>query len=427
MAMRITIPYGEEQVSFEIPKQNLAWIIDRGSREPYGDIPKALREALRKSVDSRPLRELASNAKRVVVLVDDYTRPTPQRLLLPSVLDELREAGVSKDQVEVIVALGTHRPMRESEMEAKFGGEVLDRVEVRNFDCHDEADLIDIGKTPMGVEVVVSRKVYEADLVIGVGNIVPHCYAGWAGGGKIVQPGVCGVKTIEETHIASGMTRPIFKIAGDPDNRVRHMIDEVAIKSGLRFIVNTVLNERDEVCSLAVGHPLKAFREGIREAEKLYCREIPHRADIVVVSSYPADIDYWQALKPTDYACLGVRPGGVIILVAPCPEGVSPVHGDLREMGQLTYDEVLDAYRHGEIEDGVAAAALMIHTQIREHAQIICVSHGLSEEDKAALGFEHADSVEEALRMALKKMGEKAKVGVIKCGDILPTRRTVRS
>jgi len=427
MAMRITIPYGEEQVSFEIPKQNLAWIIDRGSREPYGDVPKALREALRKPVDSRPLRELASNAKRVVVLVDDYTRPTPQRLLLPSVLDELREAGVSKDQVEVIVALGTHRPMRESEMEAKFGGEVLDRVEVRNFDCHDEADLIDIGKTPMGVEVVVSRRVYEADLVIGVGNIVPHCYAGWAGGGKIVQPGVCGVKTIEETHIASGMTRPIFKIAGDPDNRVRRMIDEVAIKSGLRFIVNTVLNERDEVCSLAVGHPLKAFREGIREAEKLYCREIPHRADIVVVSSYPADIDYWQALKPTDYACLGVRPGGVIILVAPCPEGVSPVHGDLREMGQLTYDEVLDAYRHGEIEDGVAAAALMIHTQIREHAQIICVSHGLSEEDKAALGFEHADSVEEALRMALKKMGEKAKVGVIKCGDILPTRRTVRS
>ena len=339
---------------------------------------------------------------------------------MPPILDELREAGVSEDQVEVIVALGTHRPMRRSEMEAKFGGEVLDRVEVRNFDCNDEAELIDIGKTPTGVEVVVSRRVYEADLAIGVGNIVPHCYAGWAGGGKIVQPGVCGVETIEETHIAAGMTRPIFKIAGDPDNRVRRMIDEVAMKSGLRFIVNTVLNERDEVCSLAVGHPLKAFREGIREAEKLYCRGIPHRADIVVVSGHPADIDYWQALKPTDYACLGVRPGGVIILVSPCPEGVSPVHGELRDMGLLTYDEALEAYRRGEIEDGVAAAALMIHAQIRGHAKIICVSHGLSEGDKEALGFEHADSVEEALEMALKEMGEKAEIGVIKCGDILP-------
>ncbi len=425
--MRITIPYGEDQISFEVPKRNLAWIIDRGSREPYRDVSKALREALRRPIASRPLRELASNSKRVVILVDDYTRPTPQRLLLPPILDELREGGVSEDQVEVIVALGTHRPMRREEMEAKFGGEVLDRVEVRNFDCHDEAALINIGKTPMGVEVVVSRRVYEADLVIGVGNIVPHCYAGWAGGGKIVQPGVCGVKTIEETHIASGMTRPIFKIAGDPDNRVRRMIDEVAMKSGLRFIVNTILNERDEVCSLAVGHPLKAFREGIKEAEKLYCRGIPHRADIVVVSSYPADIDYWQALKPTDYACLGVRPGGVIILVAPCPEGVSPVHGDLREMGRLTYDEVLEAYRRGEIEDGVAAAALMIHAQIRGHAKIICVSHGLSESDKEALGFEHADSVEEALKMALKGMGEKAQVGVIKCGDILPKMGTAGS
>ena len=418
--MKITIPYGEEKISFEIPRRNLAWIIDRGRREPYGDVAKALREALRRPIASRPLRELAYNARRVVILVDDYTRPTPQRLLLPPILDELREAGVSEDQVEVIVALGTHRPMRRSEMEAKFGGEVLDRVEVRNFDCHDEAELIDIGKTPMGVEVVVSRSVYEADLVIGVGNIVPHCYAGWAGGGKIVQPGVCGVKTIEETHIAAGMTRPIFKMAGDPDNRVRRMIDEVAMKSGLRFIVNTVLNERDEVCHLAVGHPLKAFREGIKEAEKLYCRGIPDRADIVVVSGHPADIDYWQALKPTDYACLGVKRGGVIILVAPCPEGVSPVHGELRDMGLLTYDEALEAYRRGEIEDGVAAAALMIHAQIRGHAKIICVSHGLSEGDKEALGFEHADSVEEALEMALKEMGEKAKIGVIKCGDILP-------
>ena len=425
--MRITIPYGEEQVSFEIPKRNLAWIIDRGSREPYGDVPKALREALRRPVASRPLRELASNARRVVILVDDYTRPTPQRLLLPTILNELREGGVRDQQVEVIVALGTHRPMRRSEMEEKYGAEILDRVEVRNFDCHDGAELIDIGKTSMGVEVVVSRRVYEADLVIGVGNIVPHCYAGWAGGGKIIQPGVCGVKTIEETHVAAGMTRPVFKMAGDPDNMVRRMIDEVAMKSGLRFIVNTVLNERDEVCHLAVGHPLKAFREGIKKAERLYLREIPDLADIVVVSSHPADIDYWQALKPTDYACLGVRRGGVIILVTPCPEGVSPVHGELRDMGLLTYDEALEAYRRGEIKDGVAAAALMIHAQIRGHARIICVSHGLSEEDKEALGFEHADSVEEALEMALRRMGEKAKVGVIKCGDILPRVRAMGS
>ncbi|KYH36885.1 MAG: hypothetical protein AYL28_005780 [Candidatus Bathyarchaeota archaeon B23] len=421
MGMRATIPYGEREVSFEIPEGNLAWIIDRGSKKPYEDVSSRLREALRRPTASRPLRELASNARRVVILVDDYTRPTPQRVLLPTILDELNEAGVKDRQVEIIVALGTHRVMRENEMKAKFGGEILDRVEVRNFDCHDEAELIDIGRTPTGIEVVVSRRVYEADLVIGVGNIVPHCYAGWAGGGKIVQPGVCGVKTIEETHIASGMTRPIFKIAGDLENPVRRMIDEVALKSGLRFIVNTILNERDEVCGLAVGHPLEAFKRGVEEARELYCQEIPRLADIVVASSYPADIDYWQALKPTDYACLGVREGGIVILVSPCPEGISPVHGEVRERGRLSYDEVLEAYRRGDIEDGVAAAALMIHTQIREHAGVICVSDGLSEEDKEALGFEHAETVEEALQRALREMGERAGVGVMRCGDILPT------
>jgi nickel-dependent lactate racemase len=188
--------------------------------------------------------------------------------------------------------------------------------------------------------------------------------------------------------------------------------------------VNTILNERDEVCGLAVGHPLKAFQLGVEEARDLYCREIPRLADIVVASSYPADIDYWQALKPTDYACLGVREGGIIILVTPCPEGISPVHGEVREKGLLSYEEVLKAYRDGEIEDGVAAAALMIHAQIREHARILCVSEGLSEADKEALGFEHAETVGEALGIAIRELGGEASIGVMRCGDILPVLKS---
>lgn len=418
--MEITIPYGKDELSFQIRRRNLAWIIDRGSKTARRDVSTRVRETLRKPVMSPSLKEMASSVDSVAVLVNDYTRPTPQRILLPTILDELNEAGISDRQVEIIVALGTHRAMREWEMKEKFGEEILDRVEVRNFDCYDEADLIHIGKTPMGVEVVVSKRIHRADLVIGVGNIVPHCYAGWAGGGKIVQPGVCGVETIEKTHVMAGMTRPIFKIAGNLENEVRGMIDEVAVKAGLRFIVNTILNEKDLICGLAVGHPIEALRRGVKEARELYCRGISELADIVVVSSHPADIDYWQALKPADYACLGVRKGGIIILVAPCPEGISPTHPDVRQWGLLSFEEVIAAYRGREIDDGVAAAALMIHAQIREHAKIICISDGLSEEDKDELGFAHAETVEEAIEIAMRELGEEVKIGIMRCGDILP-------
>ena len=198
------------------------------------------------------------------------------------------------------------------------------------------------------------------------------------------------------------------------------MIDEIALKVGLRFIVNTVLNEEDAVADFFVGHPIEAIHRGVELAEEVYCPEIPALADIVVVSSYPADIDYWQASKPADYACLGVREGGTIILVTPSPEGIAEVHPELRDLGRLSYEEVVTAYERGKIQDGIAAAALMLHTQIREHADVICVSHGMTEDDKWALGFAHADTVQEALEMVFKAQGRSASIGVMKCGDIMP-------
>jgi nickel-dependent lactate racemase len=419
--MKIAIPYGgEETLQVSVPNENLAWVIDRKRKSALENPISKLRAALKNPFASPPLQELAKEAKRVAVLVDDNTRPTPQYLIVPSILDELNEAGVPDKDIEVVIALGTHRKMTEAEFEEKLGRAVTERVEVYNFDCHDVGELINIGKTDSGVEVVVSRRVHSADLIIGIGNIVPHCYSGWAGGGKIVQPGVCSVETIEATHIAAGKIKPISSIVGSLDHPVRRMIDEVALKVGLRFIVNTVLNEDDEIADFFVGHPMETFHRGVELAKEIYCPEIPALADIVVVSSYPADIDYWQASKPADYACLGVREGGTIILVTPCPEGVASVHPELRELGRLGYEEVVTAYERGKIQDGIAAAALMLHTQIREHAKVICVSHGMTEEDKWALGFTHAETVQEALEMAFTDQERSARVGVMKCGDIMP-------
>lgn len=419
--MNIPLPYGrEETLQVDVPHKNLAWVIDRKHKPSLKDPVSTLIAALRSPISCQPLKKLAKGAKRVAILVDDNTRPTPQHLIVPPILEELNNAGVPDENIEVVIALGTHRKMTEAEIDENLGREVVRRVRVYNFDCHDGGDLVNIGGTASGVEVVVSRRVHSADLIIGVGNIVPHCYAGWAGGGKIVQPGVCGVETIEATHIAAGKIRPISSIVGSLDHPVRRMIDEIALKVGLRFIVNTVLNEDDEVANFVVGHPMKAFQRGVELAREIYCPEIPALADIVIVSSYPADLEYWQSSKPADYACLGVRKGGIIILVTPSPEGVSLMHPELTELGLLSYEEVVAAYERGEIEDRIAAAALMLHSQIKEHANVICVSNGMTKEDKRALGFAHAETVQEALDIAFSTLGRGSKVGVMKCGDIMP-------
>jgi nickel-dependent lactate racemase len=419
--MRIKLPYGKDKtVIVDVPDKNVFFIVDRGVAPPLMKPRDEIRRSLKNPIGTPSLQELVGPKAKVVIIGDDITRPTPQSIIVPVLLDELNAVGVPDDNIQVIIALGTHREMSEKEIREKYGSEVVKRVPVVNHDFKDLKKLVDMGKTETGIPISVNKEVYDADFVMGVGNIVPHCLAGWGGGGKIIQPGVCGEETNAMTHVMAAKVRPVSKLMGRLDSKVRKEIDAVALKAGLKLIVNTVLNREDKISHVAVGDPIKAFGEGVKVAQGIYCPEVPGLADIVVVSSYPADIDYYQADKPLAYASLAVKQSGTMVLITPCPEGVSPIHPILKERAALTYIENLEAIDKKEIDDLIAGAVLLVHAQILERAEVICYSDGLTEGDKKALGFRHANTVEEAMEMAFKSQGEDAKVGILKCGEILP-------
>jgi hypothetical protein len=119
-------------------------------------------------------------------------------------------------------------------------------------------------------------------------------------------------------------------------------------------------------------------------------------------------------------AHVGVRKGGTIVFITPCPEGTSPAHPSFKGRATESYSKLLDAVNKNEIEDLPAAGALLMHSQMREHANIICHSTGLKEEDKRSLGFEHASTIDEAVQTALKRCGDRARVGVLECGEVVP-------
>ncbi|MEM2319492.1 MAG: nickel-dependent lactate racemase [Candidatus Bathyarchaeia archaeon] len=419
--MDIVLPYGKEKtITLALPDENIFFIADRGHAPPLENPREEIKKALGKPVGLDPLRKLVKARDRVVIVGDDNTRPTPQSLIVPVLLDELNAAGVPDGNIKVVIALGTHRKMSEKEIKEKYGEEVFKRVAIINHDCKHPENLVDIGMAEIGIPVRVNKEVYNADFVIGVGNIVPHPLAGWGGGGKIIFPGVCDEKTVAMTHFVASKVRPLSKLMGRLDNEIRRIIDRVAAKAGLKLIVNTVLNQEDKIAHFAVGHPITAFKEGVSFAEKIFRPKIPGLADIVVVSSYPADIDYYQASKAVAYASLAVKQGGTMVLITPCYEGISPIHPVIREKAMLTYDEILKAVENNEIEDLVSVAVLFTHAQSMERAEVICYSDGLTEEDKRALGFKHASTVEEAIELAFESQGRNAKVGVLKCGEILP-------
>jgi nickel-dependent lactate racemase len=280
---------------------------------------------------------------------------------------------------------------------------------------------VDLGVTPNGTPVKVNRIANEADLLIGVGSIVPHLYAGWAGGAKILQPGICSSETTACTHAMAAAGGDLMDIAGRADNRVRREMEQVAAMAGLDFILNVVVDPAGEPVWAGAGDFVEAHRAGISAAKHTYVRSIPEPADVVVVDARPTTKDYWQAVKSLGHACRGVKRGGTAILVGELSEGIAQTHLEFERHALEPYESIVSACKAGKIGDRIAFAALCAHALIMTHCRVICVSNGMRASDKDKLGFRHADTVAEALAVALGESAEGATVGVIEHGgDVLP-------
>jgi len=422
MDKKLKLRYKDGEVEVKIPQENLLYSIKPEDLPGVKNEKEAIMKSLENPISSLPLSELVRKGMKVVIIGDDITRPTPRERIFPVILDELNRCGIPDKDITGLISLGTHRYMTEEEIENCFGKEVTERIKVLNHEWKDKNNLVKIGSTPSGIPIEVNKLAKEADLLIATGSIVPHCLAGYGGGGKAIQPGICSWETTGKTHLIPMKKDMFLKLVGDVENEVRHEIEKVAEAVGLNFIVNVVLNDKKEIVKVVSGDQVKAHREGVKIAKRIYEREIPGLADIVIVSAYPADIDYWQGVKPLSYAQQGLKKGGTSIIIAHFPDGISPTHSEMGEYASRSYSELKKMVEEDKFDDLVCASTLLQHARIMEHSrEVICVSEGMSIEDKEKIGFKHAQTLEEALDIAFKTQGKDAKVGVINYGgDVLP-------
>ena len=174
------------------------------------------------------------------------------------------------------------------------------------------------------IPVRVNRTAMDADLLIGLGNIIPHCGAGFSGGAKIVQPGVCGFATTAATHVTATLLPEIP--LGEVDTPCRRGMEQVARTVGLEFIVDVVQDPHHRVVEIVAGDLWRAHRPGVEVSRRAWGVRVPAPADIVVVSSYPADIDWWQGEKGLIAASVAVRTAASSSSCTPCPEGLEHNH-----------------------------------------------------------------------------------------------------
>jgi len=410
----------EDIAGVEIPKENFAGIYRPKAIEQPLSVELLTEEALAEPIAFEPLDTVLKPLDKVLILSDDNTRNTPVDKVLDVLLPYLLGLGIRKENITILIALGTHRPMTTEELADKLGAKRISEYRVLNHEWDNEDQNIFYGTTSKGTEVWGNKLLKENDFVIGLGHIVPHRVAGFSGGGKIVQPGVATGLTTGETHWLSALSSG-FEIMGKRDNPVRAEIDEAAELMGLHFIINVVQDSHGKTAGVFAGDMIEAHRAGCTLAKQVYGIVIP-QAEIVIVDSYPADLELWQAAKGIYTSELAVKKDGIVILVTPCPEGVSVTHPEVEQFGYGTLEEIKKLVEQGKLKEKSVAAHL-VHggSVIKDRASGIMVCPNIPDAVKTKLGFAAASTVQEALDNALRRMGNQAKVVVIQhAGELLP-------
>jgi nickel-dependent lactate racemase len=316
------LKYGKEEIRLPIEDKNIIKILNLEKQEVLLNPENRLKELLKNPINSPSLRELIfqKKASKILIIVNDITRPTPYEIILPSLLDELHQIGIKKENIIFIIATGIHRSNSPEEIKEMFGENIVSAYKFINHDCDDSCQK-DLGNLKSGNNLWVNPIVSDIDFIITTGVIVPHYFAGFSGGRKSILPGICGRKTIESNH--AQMVHPNARAGNLKGNPVHQEMHEAAEKVGVDFNINVVTDENHKIVEIVAGELLTSWQYGVEVCKQIYICPIEKKAEVIIASpgGYPKDINIYQAQKALDDAYQAVKPGGTIILLAECTEG----------------------------------------------------------------------------------------------------------
>lgn len=396
--------------SLSIPPEWVGCILAAEQAEPPADADALIAGALQNPIGTPPLRALAYHHQRVAILVDDCTRKTPVAQILPYVLAELAAAGVQSQQITIVVALGTHRPLTTAELHAKLGKAADGPFAIINTPATDPDTFVHVGATDSlrpdlrlpPIPAQVNRHVLEADLRIGIGMITPHLDAGYSGGAKIALPGVCSLATVDAFHLASAFVEG--NQLGNPAAPLRMVLERfVAEHVPLHMIINTVLAPDGSLYACVAGDAVAAHRAGAQIAREVYGLRTPRRYPVVIANCAPYDQDLWQSIKGAWAGDLLTEDGGDLILLTAAPEGNSG-YALVPHYAGMNPDLLRADILRGTVEDAMQAATGVLWGMLRRRVRLSLVSAGLGPATAQAMGADFFPSVEAATTAAMAKL-----------------------
>jgi len=402
--MIIEFGYDKKKIELDLPAENVIAVLKPNelSGSPIADETDELERSMNEPIGSPRLEEIVRPGETVAIITSDITRPVPSYKILPVILKRLYLAGIQKEDITVVFALGSHRPHTEKEMRAMVGDEVY-----KSVSCIDSVDdFVLVGTSSRGTPYEVFGPVVRADRRICVGNIEFHYFAGYSGGAKAIMPGVSTRKAISANHCK--MVLPEAKAGALDGNPVREDIEEVADYVSIDFIVNVVLDEKKHIVKSVSGHHVKAHRAGCQFLDSMYLVNIPEKADIVIVSpgGYPKDINLYQAQKALDNSKHAVKEGGIVVWLASAKEGLGEHTFEEWMLGHKCAGDMIPHIQEDFQLGGHKAAAIAL---VLQSARIFLVSD-LGDDFVRKCHLEPFSDAQSAMEEAFRVLGNDASI-----------------
>ena len=396
----IKVPCGEGYLTGNLPANLRVHEIVLQEVAGVPDAAAEIRRVLENPIGNGGVEELRG-ARRVVIVVSDLTRPVPNAVILPVLLEKLNAIGISDDQITILVGAGLHRPAPPEEFPLIVGYDVAARVRVISHDAYAPGVLQQVGVSPLGTPVWINRHYLEADGRILIGMIDPHQIVGYSAGAKALVIGCGGEATIRANH--AHLVEPEATMGRVEGNPAREDIDAIGGMVGINLIINVVLNGHKEIVRAVAGHYLSAHRAGVAAARKVCEVPVAEKADLVIASpgGFPKDINLYQAQKGLAHATRVVREGGTIILVAECREGAGEERFIAGMQAGSSPAAVIEAFRSREFQMGQHKAFLWCRSLLQ--ARVILVGDGVDDDLARTVMVRKAPDLQAAIDMAMEE------------------------
>lgn len=378
--MKMELPCGKTSVSLELPDS--VHHISTHASSALPDPRAAVARALTSPIGTPPLAEIARDRKNACIVISDITRPVPNAVILPPILQTLEAGGMATEDITILIATGMHRPNLGAELETMVGTEIMEKYRIVNHYCRKKEELRAIAIID-GAPIEVNTHYLDADLKILTGLIEPHFYAGFSGGRKSILPGISSFETMKFMH-SYQVINQLHQANCRLENNIFHQYAvEVTRKAGVDFIVNVVINKEREMTGVFAGHYDKAHRAGCEMVVEHAVTELDRPADLVITSAggYPLDATFYQVSKCLISAKDILKEDGTILVLCGCQEGLGSEEFCTIMRSNPTPAEFTT--RHSDPKNFVIDqwCAQNIYQSLEHAGKIYIFSPGLSNED----------------------------------------------